>query len=159
MPKVKQTQKQKRVPLLPPRTALKSAKRYFWESDEEGTSIKSTYLSENCSVPSPSQNLHHTHFQHMPVQKLHVKVTPFVDYCIPRKVFQAIVKDIAKDYLGSNCRFMKEALGALQHAAEDYLIGFFEDALKALEHRDGATLMQKDLHLIARLRQIDYNPF
>jgi len=49
-------------------------------------------------------------------------------------------------------RFESEALLALQEAAEQYLVGMFEDANLCAHHAKRVTVMPKDLLLTARLR-------
>mmetsp|Transcript_43060 Transcript_43060/g.99068 ORF Transcript_43060/g.99068 Transcript_43060/m.99068 type:complete len:280 (+) Transcript_43060:47-886(+) len=49
-------------------------------------------------------------------------------------------------------RFESQALGCLQEAAEEFLVGLFEDAYLCAAHGKRVTLMPRDLHLSLRLR-------
>jgi histone H3 len=48
------------------------------------------------------------------------------DLLIPKLPFQRLVREIAQDF-NTELRFQSSALGALQEAAEAYLVGLFED--------------------------------
>lgn len=76
------------------------------------------------------------------------------DFEIPRKPFARLLRDIALVYLESP-KFTKDALEALQFAAEDYVVNFIQDANLACKHRKSQTLMHKDMILISNLRRID----
>ncbi|KAF9558219.1 histone-fold-containing protein [Agrocybe pediades] len=65
--------------------------------------------------------------------------------------FQRLVREIAQDYK-SDLRFQSTAIGALQEAAEAYLIGMFEDMNLAALHAKRVTIMPKDMTLARRLR-------
>jgi len=52
-------------------------------------------------------------------------------------------------------RFQAEALAALQIAAEDYLVGLFEDANLLAIHARRVTIMPRDMQLARRIRGED----
>jgi len=85
-----------------------------------------------------------------------IETKRFIVNSIPRRVFQNLCKDISYRFI-PDCRFTKQALGALQMAVEDYMVGFMEDAAAAMRHAGRRTLMQKDFELIKKLRKMDYN--
>ena len=49
-------------------------------------------------------------------------------------------------------RFRSAALGALQEAAEAYIIGLFEDSNLAAIHAKRVTIFPKDIQLSRRIR-------
>ncbi|KAL0244309.1 hypothetical protein GEMRC1_008393 [Eukaryota sp. GEM-RC1] len=66
--------------------------------------------------------------------------------------FSRLVREIARDQGGDTLRFQSVALEALQEAAENYLVGLFEDSNLCVLHGKRVTLMVKDLSLALRLR-------
>ena len=65
--------------------------------------------------------------------------------------FQRLVRDIAHD-LKPDLRFQSAAIGALQEAAEAYIVGLFEDTNLCAIHAKRVTIMPKDLQLARRIR-------
>ena len=49
-------------------------------------------------------------------------------------------------------RFQNSAIGALQEAAEAYLVGLFEDTNLCAIHAKRITIMPKDIQLARRIR-------
>jgi len=76
---------------------------------------------------------------------------------ISKKRFQVMCKEFAHEHV-SDCRFTREALKTLQLAVEDFMVGFFEDAVLCVNHANRKTLMRQDLLLVCRLRKVDYIP-
>ena len=70
---------------------------------------------------------------------------------IRRLPFQRLVREIAKKFK-SALKFQSGALGALQEAAEAYLIGLFEDTNLCALHAKRVTIMPKDIQLARRIR-------
>jgi histone H3 len=66
--------------------------------------------------------------------------------------FQRLVREIAFDLCGREFRFQSAAVGALQEAAEAYLVGLFEDTNLAALHAKRVTIMPKDIQLARRIR-------
>ena len=58
--------------------------------------------------------------------------------------FNRLVREIAQDFK-TNLRFQAQAIGALQEAAEAYLIGLFEDTNLCAIHAKRVTIMPKDI--------------
>ncbi len=57
------------------------------------------------------------------------------DLMFRRKPFQLLVRELAQEFMpGLNLRWQLQALEALQHAAEAYITGLFEDANLAAIH-------------------------
>lgn len=81
----------------------------------------------------------------------------FAVYSIPKLAFQRLCRDIAYKQ-DKACRFTKEALTALQTAAEDLMVGIFEDAGLCMLHANRKTLMRKDMEMVLKLRKINYEP-
>ena len=65
--------------------------------------------------------------------------------------FNRLVREIAQDFK-TNLRFQAQAIGALQEAAEAYLIGLFEDTNLCAIHAKRVTIMPKDIQLARRIR-------
>ena len=58
--------------------------------------------------------------------------------------FQRLVREIAQDFK-TDLRFQSSAIGALQEAAESYLVGLFEDTNLAAIHAKRVTIQPKDM--------------
>lgn len=65
--------------------------------------------------------------------------------------FQRLVREIAQDFV-KDIRFQSAAVGALQEAAEGYLVGLFEDTNLIALHAKRVTIMAKDMQLARRIR-------
>ncbi|KAF4676865.1 hypothetical protein FOL47_004568 [Perkinsus chesapeaki] len=74
------------------------------------------------------------------------------DLLVPKKPFARVVREIQLLFVGDEWRWSREALIALQTAAEAYLVGLFEDAMLVAIHAKRVTLMAKDLRLVRRIR-------
>lgn len=70
---------------------------------------------------------------------------------IRRAPFQRLVREIAQDFK-TDLRFQIHAMGALQEAAEAYLVGLFEDVNLCCIHRKNITISPKDIQLARRIR-------
>ena len=64
---------------------------------------------------------------------------------------RGLVPAIAQDYK-TDLRFQSSAIGALQEAAEAYLVGLFEDSNLCAIHAKRVTIMPKDIQLARRIR-------
>ena len=72
---------------------------------------------------------------------------------IHKKAFARVVSDITETmFPGHGYKFSLRGIAALHIAAEDYLIGLFEDSYLCALHAKRVTLMQKDMTLARRLR-------
>ena len=65
--------------------------------------------------------------------------------------FQRLVREIAQEFK-AELRFQSSAIGALQEAAESYLVGLFEDVNLCAIHAKRVTIMAKDIQLARRIR-------
>jgi histone H3/H4 len=65
--------------------------------------------------------------------------------------FQRLVREIAQDFK-TDLRFQSSAIGALQEAAEAYLVGLFEDTNLLAIHAKRVTIFPKDIQLARRIR-------
>ena len=61
------------------------------------------------------------------------------------------MREIAQDFK-TDLRFQVQAIGALQEAAEAYLVGLFEDTNLWAIHAKRITIMPKDIQLARRIR-------
>lgn len=73
------------------------------------------------------------------------------DLLIPRIRFQRLVREIAIDQL-ADFKWQSMALGALQEAAEAYLVRLFEDTNLCCIHAKRVTIMPRDIQLAYRIR-------
>ena len=65
--------------------------------------------------------------------------------------FSRLVREIAQDFK-TDLRFQPQVIGALQEAAEAYLVGLFEDTNLCAIHAKLVTIMPKDIQLARRIR-------
>ena len=73
------------------------------------------------------------------------------DLLIRRLPFARVAREIGALYV-SDLRWQKVALEALQHAAEAYLVGLFEDSVLCAIHAKRVTVQPKDIQLSRRIR-------
>lgn len=73
---------------------------------------------------------------------------------IPKASFMRLVRQIGVDILDYNIRWTQYGMRALHIAAEQYMIGLFEDSYLCAEHCKRVTLMQKDMQLARRIRGV-----
>uniref|UniRef100_A0A1I7ZA33 Histone domain-containing protein n=1 Tax=Steinernema glaseri TaxID=37863 RepID=A0A1I7ZA33_9BILA len=73
------------------------------------------------------------------------------DLLIRKLPFQRLVKEIAQEFK-TDLRFQSAAIGALQEAAESYLVGLFEDTNLCAIHAKRVTIMPRDIQLARRIR-------
>lgn len=96
-----------------------------------------------------------------------IKYQNTTETLIPKASFQRLVKEILTDLQAQMrqpdrdllemedhpfLRMEIQALYALQEAAEQYLVGLMEDGYLCSVHGKRVTLMEKDLHLVNKLR-------
>jgi histone H3 len=65
--------------------------------------------------------------------------------------FQRLVREIGQGFL-KDVRFQSQAVGALQEAAESYIVGLFADVHLCAIHAKRVTVMPRDLQLARRIR-------
>ena len=73
-----------------------------------------------------------------------------MELLIRKLPFSRVVREIAQDFK-TDLRFQSEAIGALQEAAEAYLVGLFEDTNLCAIHVRRVTIMPKDIQLAHRI--------
>ena len=73
------------------------------------------------------------------------------DLLIRKLPFQRLVREIAQNYR-ADLRFQSAALGAIQEAAEAYLIDLLQDTNLCAIHAKRVTIMPKDIQLARRIR-------
>ena len=74
-----------------------------------------------------------------------------MELLIRKLPFIRLVREIAQDFK-TNLRFQSATFGALQEAAEYYLVGLFEDTNLCAIHTKQVTIMPKDIQLARRIR-------
>jgi histone H3 len=70
---------------------------------------------------------------------------------IRKMPFQRLVREIADGFKG-DLRFQSTAVVALQEAAENYLVGLFEDTNLCAIHGKRVTILPRDMQLARRIR-------
>ena len=65
--------------------------------------------------------------------------------------FQRLVREVAH-YFKTDLHFQREVIGALQEAAEAYLVGLFDDTNLCAIHVRHVMIMPKDIQLARRIR-------
>lgn len=73
------------------------------------------------------------------------------DLLIRRLPFQRVVREIAQK-IKPDVRFQSTALLTIQEAAEEYLVGLFQDTNLCAIHAKRVTIMKKDMQLALRIR-------
>ena len=73
------------------------------------------------------------------------------NFLIKRAPFARLVREIAQGFR-QDLRFQNSAIGALQEAAEAYIVGLFEDTNLCAIHAKRITIMSKDVQLARRIR-------
>ncbi|KAL0222644.1 hypothetical protein RCL1_002498 [Eukaryota sp. TZLM3-RCL] len=66
--------------------------------------------------------------------------------------FARLVREICMNFSQEKLRWQQEALEALQHASEHYIVSLFEDAYLCSIHSKRVTLFVKDMQLARRIR-------
>ena len=64
--------------------------------------------------------------------------------------FTRLVREITQDFK-TDMRYQREAIAALQEAAEAYLVGLFEDTNLCAIHAKHVTIAPKDIQLAGRI--------
>ena len=77
------------------------------------------------------------------------------DLLLRKLPFARLVREIAQDFK-SDLRFCAKAIEALQTAAEEYLVGIFEDANLEAIHAKRVTINEKDIRIARRIRREIY---
>ena len=81
---------------------------------------------------------------------------------IKRTPFNKLIKEISQEYRVSpdgsrtpsvQVRFQSTALAALQEAAENFIVGLFEDVNLLAVHARRAIVMPRDIRLALRIRE------
>ena len=72
---------------------------------------------------------------------------------IPKLAFARLIRQVCGTWLNMCCfRIQREAMLALQEAAEIYLAEVFEDSYRVTIHARRVTLLPKDMWLVLRIR-------
>jgi len=73
---------------------------------------------------------------------------------IPRSPFLRMIRQVMSEVKQgqSDLRIQVGAVGAIQEAAEAYIVGVFEDTNLCAIHAKRVTIMPRDIHLAMRLR-------
>lgn len=71
---------------------------------------------------------------------------------IERRVFDRIVREITMLIASQSKRWSKEALYAIQTAAEDHIVSYMKNAQLAAIHSDRVTITPRDIHMAGRMK-------
>lgn len=74
---------------------------------------------------------------------------------IPRANFNRLLRSVCEEQREEKFRWTSDAVTVMQAAAEDYLVGLFEDSYLCTVHCKRMTLMSKDLQLARRIRGLN----
>lgn len=74
---------------------------------------------------------------------------------IPRASFNKLLRTVCEEQVEGNFRWTSDAVTVMQAAAEDYLVGLFEDSYLCSIHCKRMTLLSKDLQLARRIRGLN----
>jgi histone H3 len=74
------------------------------------------------------------------------------DLLMRKMPFQRIVRHITMLLAKTDFRYRASALEALQHSAEAYLVGVFEDSQLCAIHAKRVTIMVRDMQLARRIK-------
>lgn len=77
---------------------------------------------------------------------------------IPRSSFQYLIREIAMSYK-TDLRFQREALLAIQEAAEDHIVSIFQHTQNLAIHGGRKTIQDRDLTLALHVRDNNVEPF
>ena len=84
---------------------------------------------------------------------------------IKRSPFQKLIREISQEYRvcpdgpgtpSIHVRFQSTAIAALQEAAENFIVGLFEDVNLLAVHAKRVTVMPRDIRLALRIRGDHY---
>ena len=84
---------------------------------------------------------------------------------IKRSPFQKLIREISQEYRvcpdgpgtpSIQVRFQSTAIAALQEAAENFIVGLFEDINLLVVHAKRVTVMPRDIRLALRIRGDHY---
>ena len=84
---------------------------------------------------------------------------------ITRSPFQKLIREISQEYRACpdgpgtpsiQVRFQSTAIAALQEAAENFIVGLFEDINLLAVHAKRVTMMPRDIKLALRIRGDHY---
>ena len=85
---------------------------------------------------------------------------------IKRSPFQKLIREISQEYrvcpngpgtLSIQVRFQSTTIAALQEAAENFIVGLFEDINLLAAHAKRVTVMPQDVRLALRIRGDHYH--
>ena len=85
---------------------------------------------------------------------------------IKRSPFQKLIREISQEYRvcpdgpgtpSIQVRFQSTAIAALQEAAENFIVGLFEDVNLLAVHAKRVTVMLRDIRLALRIRGDHYH--
>ena len=98
--------------------------------------------------------------------KRNSKISKSTECLIKRSPFQKLIRDISQEYLicpqgpgtpSMQVRFQSRAIAALLEAAENFIVGLFEDVNLLAVHAKRVTVMPRDIRLALRIRGHHYH--
>ena len=88
------------------------------------------------------------------------------EYLIKRSPFQKLIREISQEHRvypdgpgnpSIQVRFQSTTIAALQEAAENFIVGLFEDVSLLAVHAKRVTVMPRDVRLALRIRGDHYH--
>lgn len=80
------------------------------------------------------------------------------NFLIRRLPFARLVKEITRNEFHPDLRWRVDAIEALQHAAEDYVVNLLMDANLCAIHAKRVTIQPRDMYLARRIRGLRDDP-
>lgn len=133
-----------------PQVAMKTPKQF--NPSQAKLRGKPISKGRNYRDPSPEPQKQKRRYRpgYLALQEIR-KYQRTTELLIPKLPFQRLVREVMQKFK-SDFRFQAAALGALQEAAETYLVGLFEDTNLCTIHAKRVTIMPKDVQLARRIR-------
>ena len=130
---------------------------------KEGNNLKNTYyiklIRQNKSSTGGFKNPHRYRLGLLALREIR-RYQQSTDCLIKRTHFNKLIKEISQEYrvcpdgpgtLSVQVRFQSTTLAALQEAAENFLVGLFEDVNLLAVHTKRVTVMPHDIRLALRI--------
>ncbi|KAL0221037.1 hypothetical protein RCL1_000891 [Eukaryota sp. TZLM3-RCL] len=151
------TRTSKRTAAASAKTTKKTVPAPSMKTSQKAVSAKGTKSTSKKSVlqTTPKQKKPHRYRPGTVALREIRKYQKETKLLLRKLPFQRLVREIAR---GSGTDALRFPLEALQEAAENYLVGLFEDSNLCTIHAKRVTVMPRDMNLALRLRG-DYDHF
>jgi histone H3/H4 len=126
----------------------------------DSTGTKASPRSKQSAVPPLTPKKNRAPHRFRPGTRAIMEIRKFqrsTQFLIRRLPFARLVKEITLEFHHS-LRWRVDAIEALQHAAEDFIINLLTDANLCAIHAKRVTIMPRDIVLARRIRGIKADP-